>query len=208
MSKTALETLVVVLILIVTVFLKESKKEEIDKTLDKDSVVLAFGDSLTYGFGAPKDSSYPAFLEKKTGLKVINAGVNGELSSDGLIRLKEYLNHNPDLVILCHGGNDILQKKSYYKLKQNLINMVKIIKESGAQILLVGIPDFNIIGFSAVSVYNEVAQENQVMYEDDILRYIELHRELKSDYVHPNAKGYEMMADAFIEVLKDNGLLL
>jgi lysophospholipase L1-like esterase len=170
--------------------------------LQENSVILAFGDSLTNGFGVQREFSYPSQIRNKTGLKVINAGINGELSKDGLLRLPMLLKHNPDLVILCHGGNDILNNLSSTQLKENLLSMINLIKQSGAKVILVGVPDFSIFGFNTHKVYSEVADETDVLFEDEVLTYIERHDSLKSDYVHPNEKGYEMMADAFMKIFK------
>jgi len=207
MNKNVLITAVVITALIFTIYMKESREELSDNFLNNDTTILAFGDSLTYGFGAPTDSSYPAFLENKIGFNVINAGINGELSSDGLKRLPSFLKDNPKLVILCHGGNDILQDSYKENLKENLLKMIELIQKSGAEVLLVAVPDFNLFNFKTLDIYSQVADESGVMFEDEVLTYIELHRTLKSDYVHPNAKGYEMMADRFIEVLKSYKLI-
>ena len=80
--------------------------------LGNDAVILTFGDSLTRGKGAKEDESYPVILEKLTGRKVINSGISGELSEEGLKRFPGVIEkHSPDIIILCHGGNDILQKR-------------------------------------------------------------------------------------------------
>ncbi len=165
--------------------------------LGKDTVVLAFGDSITYGYGVKQSASYPAILAKKTGLHVINAGVSGEVSSEALLRLPELLKTKPDIVILCHGGNDILRKLSRENLKNNLLSMINIIKQSGAEVLLVGVPDFGLFGLKTAVLYTEIADETGVIYEKDILSVVESDRRFKSDHIHPNEKGYEMMADAF-----------
>ncbi len=201
MSKTTLMTFFVIIIVIIIVYTKESGDRLPKILLDKDSVVLAFGDSLTHGFGATQDTSYPAYLQEKSGLRVINAGINGETSAEGLLRLPFLFKEKPDVVILCHGGNDILQKLSHEDLKNNLESMVRLIKESGAQVILVSVPDFNVFGFRALPLYEEIADAQDIFLEDEVLTHIELNRSLKSDYVHPNAKGYEMMADTFLKLL-------
>lgn len=204
MSKTTYLTALILVALAIAIFIKESGNNSDNTILKENSVILAFGDSLTYGYGVNSKFSYPEQMEKKTGLKVINAGKSGELSSEGLSRLPALLKNKPDLVILCHGGNDILKKRSPEQLKKNLLAMIKLIKQSGADVLLVGVPDFNLLSFGTHDVYEEVADETNVLFEDSVLTYIELHRSLKSDYVHPNEKGYEMMADAFIKILNIN----
>lgn len=202
MSKKTFISIVVLICIFLLIIMKNSKDTVDAINLKDTSVILAFGDSLTNGFGVKNEFSYPKQMQIKTGLKVINAGINGELSSEGLIRLPLLLESKPDLVILCHGGNDILRKLSVNKLKHNILQMIRMIQKSGAHVLLVGIPDFYLFSFDIHDIYEEIADETGVMLEDDVLRYIELNRSLKSDYVHPNEKGYEMMADAFIEILK------
>ncbi len=202
MSKTTLLSIVMIFIIAILVLIKNTKNDENYVVLKGDSVILAFGDSLTNGFGVAREFSYPMQLQKKKGFKVINAGIDGEFSSQGLVRLPLLLQQKPDLVILCHGGNDILNKVSSIKLKNNLLLMVKLIRKSGAKVLLVGVPDFNVFSFDTHRVYEEVADETGILFEYEVLREIELNRSLKSDYVHPNKKGYEMMADAFIKILE------
>jgi len=78
--------------------------------LTPDAAILAFGDSLTYGSGADRGESYPAVLSRLSGLEVINAGVPGEVTSQGVMRLPDLLDeHLPQLLFLCHGGNDLIQ---------------------------------------------------------------------------------------------------
>ena len=188
----------------VFVFMKEGNQTTQEKiVLDKSSVVLAFGDSLTYGFGAPKEYSYPSILERKTSLEIVNAGINGEVSSQGLARLKTLLSKREfDLVILCHGGNDLIKKLPQNNLKSNLLEMIRLIQNNGAKVLFVGVADFEMFDFETNEVYDQIAQETGVVYDGITLQKVESDRSLKSDYVHPNAKGYEVMANAFYEKLE------
>ncbi len=207
MSNTTITAVLLFIVIAIVLIIKQSMPDTKYTPLKSESVILAFGDSLTFGYGVKKEFSYPSVLAKKTALRVINAGVSGEESAEGLSRLEKYLDKKPDLVILCHGGNDILRKHSSLELKNNPLKMVALIKQSGAEVLLVGVPDFSLFGFDTHSVYSEVADETGIVMEEGVLRHIELNRALKSDYIHPNEKGYEMMADKFIEVLKDNNML-
>ena len=200
MSKTSL--LFIAMFLTILLFVVQKNSSDTNSIeLKGDSIILAFGDSITNGFGAGYGSSYPKYLEKKIGLKVINAGVDGEFSSEGVLRLPQLLEHKPDLVILCHGGNDILNKLSSQELKNNLLYMVTLIKNSGSNVLLVGVPNFSLFSFDIHDIYYEVADEMDVLLEDEVLTKIELDSSLKSDYVHPNAKGYEMMAEALMKYI-------
>lgn len=202
MNKIKLIAALAVIALIFLVATRESKDNLSYIELKRDATILAFGDSITYGYGVMQKDSYPAQLQKKTGLHVINAGISGEESSEGLSRLSALLVNKPDLVILCHGGNDILRKRSDEKLKTNLIAMINLIKESGAKVLLVGVPNFGMLGVKTHPLYSEVADETEVFFEEDVLSLVEADNRLKIDTIHPNRQGYEIMTDAFIKHLK------
>lgn len=163
--------------------------------LSESAVILAFGDSLTFGTGARADKSYPAQLAQLTGKTVINAGVPGETSSEGLKRLPDLLvKHNPDLVILCHGGNDFLRKLDQNQLEANIEAMIDLIQQSGAQVLLLAVPKLSLLP-QASPIYQTVAQKKKVALDNDIIAKVESTAELKSDPIHPNAIGYKKIAE-------------
>ena len=117
------------IVLILLAISSFTKKETKTMQLNKTDTILAFGDSLTYGFGANPNESYPTLLSQYTGLKVINAGVNGDTSEEGLRRLAPLLNDpSIKMMILFFGGNDILQKRSMSALKNNLKTMIQMAK--------------------------------------------------------------------------------
>jgi lysophospholipase L1-like esterase len=174
-----------------------------------DSVILAFGDSLTEGVGAknPTTESYPAVLAAMIGQPIINSGISGEVSSEGLVRLREELEEfEPDLVILCHGGNDLIRKLDQTSLKNNLKSMVSAIKASGADVVLIAVPSFNVLA-KVPDLYEEVAEEFNIPIDTDSMRSIEISPQLKADPIHPNVKGYRQMANAVYELLSTHGAL-
>ncbi len=174
--------------------------------LEQDAVILAFGDSLTYGTGADHHTeSYPAVLATLSDRKIINAGVPGEVSREGLLRIRTLLEqHQPDLVLLCHGGNDLIRKLGGEQLQQNLVQMIEAIRESGAQVVMLAVPKPGVF-LKAAPVYSEVAEQLQVPLENNIIADIESENTLKSDAIHPNAKGYRLLAERVHELLSQGG---
>ena len=175
--------------------------------LPAGGTILAFGDSLTYGTGAREEESYPQVLAGLTGHPVVNAGVPGEVSAEGLRRLPALLEETrPSLVILCHGGNDILRKRSKSKAAANLGEMIRLAREAGAQVILLGVPGFGLI-LDTEPFYLEVAKAQSVPIEAEVIPDVLSDNNLKSDAVHPNAAGYARMAEAVREFLQDQGAL-
>jgi lysophospholipase L1-like esterase len=173
--------------------------------LPGDAVVLAFGDSLTFGTGADSQQSYPAQLEKLIGRKVVAAGVPGEVSSAGLARLPRLLEElQPKLVILCHGGNDFLRKLDDAQAANNIRAMVRLAKAQGAQVMLIGVPKPGLL-LSTAGFYEDIAREFRLPYENAALKKILSDNELKSDLAHPNARGYARLAEAIAALLKKSG---
>ena len=207
MSKTQVIAVIIILSVLFLVFSKTSTVDTQRETLAPHATILAFGDSLTYGYGAV-NSAYPLVLEELTHHRVVNAGISGEVSVVGLQRFSKVLEqYKPSLVVLCHGGNDILRRKSNDALKENLRKMIILSKERGVQVLLVGVPGFGIFGAKTLPLYKELSIEESVMYEGAVLEKIENDAGLKSDQIHPNAEGYKLMADSFNKVLKEYGVI-
>lgn len=178
------------------------------QAIPADGVILAFGDSLTAGNGTTTENSYPAALERLSGHKVINAGISGETSTQGLERFSSVLDEtNPSLVILMEGGNDILQSQDLNVTKQNLLQMIAIAQQKNIQVLLVGIPAKSIVSPSTANFYNEIAKQTKVAYDGETIAKLFKKPELKSDMVHFNTDGYAQIANQFYELLIKNGAL-
>ena len=173
--------------------------------LAPDAVVLAFGDSLTFGLGASPGESYPARLEALIGRKVVSSGVIGETSAGGLARLPAALDDaKPQLVILCEGGNDFLQKLDEAQAASNIRAMVRTARARGAQVVLVAVPKPGLLP-SPADFYAAIAKEFGVAFEETALRKILTDNALKSDLVHPNAAGYARLAEAIAALLRKTG---
>jgi lysophospholipase L1-like esterase len=175
--------------------------------LDNNATVLAFGDSLTYGTGSSLDKAYPAVLEGLIRRKVINAGVPGEISQKGLSRLPQLISqYRPDLIIICHGGNDILHKLDVNQTKQNIQHMIDLARQSNTQVLLIGVPEFGLF-FNSSPIYQSLAEENHIPIENEILGEILGNNSLKSDHIHPNTQGYQLFAEQIDSLLRQSGAI-
>ncbi len=175
--------------------------------LGADARVLAFGDSLTFGSGAPTGRGYPEVLAELTGLEVINAGIPGETTTEGRQRLPGILaEHGPALVVLVHGGNDILRRQPAQTTRNNLIAMVEAIRHSGAQVVMLALPGASLT-LAPPKYYAEVANIERVPIDDRILQRLMRSPEYKSDQVHFNAAGYRHMAEAVRDLLLKTGAL-
>jgi lysophospholipase L1-like esterase len=171
-------------------------------SFSEDSVVMAFGDSLTYGTGAPRGQSYPDLLGNLLGRPVVNVGVPGEVSAAGLNRLPAMLErYHPTLVILCHGGNDFLRRLDQEETQSNLKAMVSLIRSQGADVILVGVPRLG-FGLEVPKFYTSIADQSAVPLERGILLKLLGDNHLKSDTIHPNAAGYQLMAEAIFHVIQ------
>jgi lysophospholipase L1-like esterase len=175
--------------------------------LAADAVVLAFGDSLTFGTGANETESYPAQLERLIGRRVVRAGVPGEVSAAGLARLPAVLDEfQPKLLLLCHGGNDFLRRQPKKGAADNLRAMVGLAKSRGIEVVLVGTPE---PGFTMTppEFYASIAKEFRIPYEGEVIGKILKDAGLKSDPIHPNAHGYRLIAERVAALLKKAGAL-
>jgi acyl-CoA thioesterase-1 len=175
--------------------------------LPGDAVVLAFGDSLTFGTGANEEESYPAQLEKLIGRRVVRAGVPGEVTAQALARLPEALDeHTPRLLLLCIGGNDFLRRLGNQQAERNVRDMVKLAKSRGIAVMLIGTPE---PGFtvSPPAFYAGIAKEFRLPYEEGIIGQVLKDTSLKADPIHPNARGYRLIAERLAEQLKQSGAI-
>ena len=175
--------------------------------LSNDAVILAFGDSLTFGTGAAEDESYPAHLERMIGRRVVRAGIPGEVTAQALARLPAALDeHAPRLLLLCIGGNDFLRRLGNPQAERNVREMVKLARSRGVAVMLIGTPE---PGFtvSLPAFYYNIAKEFRLPYEEGIIGQVLKDASLKADPIHPNARGYRVIAERLAEQLRQSGAI-
>jgi lysophospholipase L1-like esterase len=176
--------------------------------LPDDAVILAFGDSLTSGVGAPPGSSYPEILENLIKRKVIRSGIPGETSGEGLVRLPRELSaYKPKLVLLCLGGNDLLRKINLEKTSVNMSRMVQTIRDFGAEVVLIGVPKPGLV-LSTARFYKKISEDMGVPLEGSLFADILADSKLRADPIHPNAEGYRLLAQGIAAFLRKAGALL
>jgi len=175
--------------------------------LDANAVVLAFGDSLTFGTGAESAESYPAILGHLIARKVVNAGVPGEVTDEGLSRLPGLLDTaRPALMLLCHGGNDLLRRLDKNQTAGNIRAMIRLAHARNISVILIAVPSPG-LSLQPPSIYREIASDLQLPIEEQILTTVLADGSLKSDYIHPNAAGYRRIAEELAALLKKTGAI-
>ena len=167
----------------------------------KGTAIVAFGDSLTAGYGANAGEDYPSHLSRRLGVPIINEGVNGDTTESAQPRLSAVLAHNPRIVILGLGGNDYLRGVPVATTEANLRSIIRQIHAGGAMVVLLGF-NFPSLGANYGKMYDRVAEEERTLLVPDMLDGILSDPSKKSDDVHPNGTGYAVMAERVSGPLK------
>jgi acyl-CoA thioesterase-1 len=180
--------------------------------LDTRPVIVAFGDSLSAGYGAEAGKSFPDFLQKDldaAGLHwhVVNAGVSGNTTTDGLYRVDEVLAHKPRITIIEFGGNDGLRGLPLETTRMNLEQMIEKLQSGGSKVLIAGMtlpPNYGgdyITSFG--KIYIDVAKKYNVPRIPFLLSEVALRPGLmQQDGIHPTAQGNEIVAKTVMRYLK------
>jgi acyl-CoA thioesterase-1 len=174
--------------------------------------IVAFGDSLTAGFGVAAEEAYPARLQRRLdekGLRyrVINAGVSGDTTAGGVRRVDWVLKSRPDLVILELGGNDGLRGLKLDETKANLERIIKRCHDASVTVILAGMklpPNYGTEytkGFEAI--YPALAKQYRLtlipFFLDGVAGSASLNQ---ADGIHPTSEGYRIIADKVLETVK------
>jgi acyl-CoA thioesterase-1 len=182
----------------VVIFFKPSK---ITNYPSSGSSVVMFGDSLTVSVGASEGHTLPELLSKKIKEPIINMGIRGQTSAQGLLRVNDVLELNPKVVLVLFGGNDYLHEVPIKETFKNIDAIVAKIQEYGAVVVLLGIQG-GILSDPYKGEFKKVAKKRGALYVPSVLENIIGEEDLMSDEVHPNDKGYTIIAKKILPVLE------
>jgi len=176
--------------------------------------ILFLGDSLTEGLGVPKDKAFPKLVENmiqnklKKDIKIINGGVSGSTTSDGLARLRWYLKRKPYVVLIALGANDGLRGLDLSKSKKNLEEIIFYAKKANAKVLLAGMlipPNYGEkYAKDFEEMYKQIKKKYKLKSMDFLLKDVAGIKELNQrDGIHPNIQGHEIIAKNVFEFIKE-----
>ncbi|MBP5616456.1 MAG: hypothetical protein J6X06_01480 [Elusimicrobiaceae bacterium] len=182
-------------------YLFKGKKPEVKNFPNANHAVVAFGDSLTAGYGVPSGASYPDVLAQKISRPVVNLGLSGDTAANAPTRLPQVLAQRPYMVLIEFGANDRIRQLSRTAAVNAVAHIVDEVQAAGAIAVIVdtGGPGMG----EYTKAYKHLAREKGALFVPGIIKGIFYRPSLKSDQVHPNAAGYAKIANKVHKVIKD-----
>jgi lysophospholipase L1-like esterase len=189
------------ILIILSIFFTGCFKPEIRNFNAQGASIICFGDSITFGYGANAGEDYPTALRKMVNLPVINAGVDGDTTFLALERLEnDVLAKNPRLVIVEFCGNDFLKKITKEDTVKNLSKIIDRIQSQGAMVALVDI-SAGVFFQEYRHAFKRLAAQKKAIFIPVLLNKIITNPAMKSDFFHPNARGYQVIAKRIYQAI-------
>jgi lysophospholipase L1-like esterase len=193
----------VALLILAVWALRPSPYSRVKNLGSRGSSIIAFGDSLTSGYGASAGEDYPSRLSAMSGVPIVNAGRSGDTTESALARIEnDVLSGNPRIVIVGLGGNDFLNGMAMQSTEANLRTIIRKIQSTGAMVVLLGFR-FPSLTANYEKMYERVASEEGCLLVARTLKGILTDPALRSDQIHPNARGYDLMAQRMTKPLRE-----
>lgn len=169
--------------------------------------IVAFGDSLTFGHGAPPGESYPDLLSRRIGREIVNRGRNGDTAAEALGRLeRDVLSLEPSAVLITLGGNDMLRKVPVEETAAAMREIFSRTLDAGSTVVFLSIePPF--VAGDRLDAVREIARELGVMWISGVMEGLWGDRDRMADRIHPNGDGYRVIAERVDEALRERGLI-
>ncbi len=163
--------------------------------------IVAFGDSLVEGVGATLGNDFSSILARSISQPIINMGISGNTSSDGLARIEGVKMQNPKVVLVLFGGNDFLRKVPIVETFKNIDKIVLELQAKGAVVVLLGVKG-GLFTDEFASHFKEIAKSRGALYVPNVLDDILGNSKYMSDHIHPNDLGYKKIAEKILPALE------
>jgi lysophospholipase L1-like esterase len=178
-------------------------KPEIRNRDSKGADIICFGDSITFGYGVDPADNYPTALGAMVKYPVINAGVDGNTTFDALERLEtDVLDKDPRLVIVEFCGNDFLSRVPLRNTVENLSMIIDRIQAKGAMVALVDISS-GVLLRQYRQALKKLAAQKKAIFIPVVMDKILTNPSMKSDFFHPNARGYKLIAERVLRGISE-----
>lgn len=169
----------------------------------QDLTIVAVGDSVVNGAGASNNQGFVSILSQWTDIDIINEGSGGDTTEDVLNRLDEdVLTHNPDIVILHVGGNDILNNVPQDETVENLRTIITELQQENVKVVFLG-SHGEVFQFDYEDDYEEIADDTDVYYVPNVLQGIIGNPDRLDDPIHPNNEGHRLIAERTFPQLQE-----
>ncbi len=199
---TKIIAMVSVIVIVIVGYLIFSGSSKVTNYPSKGTDIIAFGDSLVQGVGSSKGNDFVSVLARKIGRPIINLGISGNTTADGVKRLSEIDKYNPKVVILLLGGNDYLKKVPKVDTFNNLQTIIDHVHKRGSIVVLLGVRGGLLVD-NFKGDFADLSDKNNTVFVPNVLDGLIGNDKLMSDAIHPNDLGYKIIADKVYEVLKD-----
>lgn len=173
--------------------------------------IVAFGDSLTAGRGVSHDQSYPADLQRDLNARgyryrVVNVGISGNTTKDGVLRIPAVLKYHPSVVIVAFGGNDGLRGLPIRDTEMNLSTIIAAMQAAHAKVILGGITLPPNYGSDYIAKFNAIYVKQSKVYHVPLLPFMlkdvyDVPGSMQDDGIHPTAQGCQQVAENFLPLL-------
>ena len=202
MSLKTLLIIIASLIMLAALWSLFNREPKVTNFPSGGTAIVAFGDSITEGVGTTQGSDYVTLLSARIGEDIINMGVSGDTTADGLKRLDALLEQDPKVEILELGGNDALKRVPVDTTFENLATIIERVQDQGGAVVLVGISG-GFYGTRYDKEFEKLARTYGVAYVPNIVKGMLGKSNLMADTIHPNDAGHVIIADRIEPKLRE-----
>ena len=189
-------------VLLVFYLLEDDQLSYVTNYPSEGNTIVAFGDSLVLGVGSTAGNDFVSVLSRNIGLPIENLGVSGNTTAQGLDRINDVLERDPDIVLLLLGGNDYLRQIPREMIRQNLGSIIIKLHEAGSIVVLLGVRG-GVLRDNLREDFENLAREYNTAYVPNVLDGLIGKPEFMYDGIHPNDRGYALIAEKIDPILEE-----